>query len=66
MSELNIYVLGAGVIGLTTALELKRNFRNVSIAIIADSFYEDTTSYVAAGIFRPTSGDFAKSEEITR
>ncbi|XP_045477001.1 D-amino-acid oxidase isoform X2 [Harmonia axyridis] len=66
MSNLNIYVVGAGIVGLTTALELKKDFRNASIIVIADSFYKDTTSYVAAGIFRPTSGDFGKSEEITR
>lgn len=50
---MKIAVVGGGVIGLTTALELQKEFRNAEIAIIADKYYKETTSYVAAGIFRP-------------
>lgn len=50
---MKIVVVGSGVVGLTTALELQREYRNAEISIIADKFYKETTSYVAAGIFRP-------------
>ncbi|KAK9878016.1 hypothetical protein WA026_020644 [Henosepilachna vigintioctopunctata] len=66
MTELNIAVLGAGIVGLTTVLELKKEFRNATIDIIADKFYDETTSFVAAGIFRPPTGDFGVNENVTR
>lgn len=50
---MKIAVVGSGVVGLTTALELQSEYRNAKIFIIADKFYKETTSYVAAGIFRP-------------
>lgn len=53
---MKIAVVGSGVVGLTTALELQKEFRNAKIFIIADKFYKETTSYVAAGIFRPGTG----------
>lgn len=49
---MKIGIVGSGVIGLTTALELQKEYRNASISIIADKFYKDTVSHVAAGIFR--------------
>jgi D-aspartate oxidase len=66
MSELNIAVLGAGIVGLTTAFELKTKFRNANINVISDKFNEDTTSYVAAGLFRPGSSFSGPTEELTR
>lgn len=50
---MKVAVVGSGVVGLTTALELQKEFRNAKIFIIADKFYKETTSYAAAGIFRP-------------
>lgn len=64
--SLKIGVVGAGVIGLTTALELQKEYRNADIDIIADKFYEDITSYVAAGIFRPSTSFSGPNEDITR
>lgn len=52
-SEMKIAVVGSGVVGLTSALELQNEYRNANIFIIADKFFKETTSYVAAGIFRP-------------
>jgi D-aspartate oxidase len=66
MSELNIAVLGAGIVGLTTAFELKTKFRNANINVISDKFNEDTTSYVAAGLFRPGSSFSGPTEELTK
>lgn len=66
MSDLNIAVLGAGVVGLTTAFCLKNDLRNANIKVISEKFNEETTSYVAAGLFRPGSGFSGPSEDITR
>lgn len=66
MSDLKIGVVGAGVIGVTTATELQNRYRNAKIDILADKFYEDTTSYVAAGIFRPGSDFSGPTDEITQ
>ncbi|XP_015607411.1 D-aspartate oxidase [Cephus cinctus] len=62
---MRIAVIGGGIVGLTTALELKRELRNANITIFASDF-DDTVSHVAAGIFRIGSSYFGPSEEITR
>lgn len=63
---MRIGIIGSGVIGLTTGLELQKEYPNASITIIADKFYKDTCSYVAAGIFRPGTAFSGPTEEITR
>lgn len=59
-------IVGSGIIGLTTALELQENFPNANVTILADRFNEDTTSYVAAGIFRPGTSFMGHTKEITQ
>lgn len=66
MAALNIAVLGAGVVGLTTAIELKKQIRDVAVDVIAEKFNRDTTSFVAAGLFRPGTSFSGPTEEITR
>ncbi|XP_044756575.1 D-aspartate oxidase-like [Coccinella septempunctata] len=66
MSDLKIAVLGAGIVGSTTVIELKKEFRNASVHIISEKFQNETTSYVAAGIFSPEGGNLAGNEERTR
>ncbi|CAH1169768.1 unnamed protein product [Phaedon cochleariae] len=66
MADPRIAVLGAGIVGVTTALQLQKTFRNIDVTIVADKFDEDTTSWVAAGIFRPGTSFTGPSEEITR
>lgn len=63
---LRVGVLGAGVVGVTTATELQVEFPTASITIIADKFNKDTTSEVAAGIFRPSPSFEGPTPEITR
>lgn len=58
-------VVGAGVVGLSTALELQREYRNAQVTIVADKFGDETTSAVAAGIFRPGTSFAGPSDEIT-
>ncbi|XP_037956196.1 D-aspartate oxidase-like [Teleopsis dalmanni] len=63
---MNFGVLGSGIIGLTTALELQKHYPNAQVSIIADNFNEDTTSYVAAGIFRPSTSFMGPTVDITQ
>lgn len=51
----NIAVLGAGVVGLSTAINIKRNIDHANVTIIADKFLSETTSSGAGGIFKPTA-----------
>lgn len=63
---MSFVVVGAGVVGLTTALELQKNFPNARVNVIADKFGVDTTSDVAAGIFRPGPSFSGPTDDITR
>ncbi|XP_049959273.1 D-aspartate oxidase isoform X2 [Schistocerca serialis cubense] len=66
MSNIRIGVLGAGVVGVTTALELQKEYPSASLTIIADKFGQETTSDGAAGIFRPASSFCGPTEDISR
>lgn len=59
-------IIGAGVIGLNTALQLQQEFPNAAVTILADRFTVDTTSDVAAGIFRPSSSFPGPNDQLTR
>lgn len=66
MANLNIGVLGAGVVGLTTAIELKKELKNAKVTVLAEKFTIDTTSHVAAGLFRPGTSFSGPNDEITK
>jgi len=52
--KLRVGVVGAGVVGLSTAFRVLQEFREkVQVEILADKFDVDTTSDGAAGLFRP-------------
>lgn len=53
-----IAVIGAGVIGLSTAVNIQRLIPNAKVTIIADKFGTETTSNGAGGYFRPNMDDF--------
>ena len=53
MDTARIAVVGAGVMGLSTALCLSKLVPRCSITVISDKFSPDTTSDVAAGILIP-------------
>ncbi|XP_050541320.1 D-aspartate oxidase-like isoform X2 [Daktulosphaira vitifoliae] len=61
-----IVVVGAGIVGINTALELQRVYPNIKITIIADKFNSETLSDGAAGIFRPGTYCFGPSFEISQ
>ena len=48
-----IAILGAGVVGLSTATKIQQCLPNADVTIIADKFTKDTTSHGAGGIFLP-------------
>lgn len=55
MSTTDVLVVGAGIIGLTTAVRLLESGRRVIIA--TDRAAEATTSYVAAGVWFPHASE---------
>lgn len=48
-----ICVLGAGVIGLYSAVRILEDLQNVDVTIIAEKFSPNNTTDVAAGFWRP-------------
>lgn len=62
---MKIAIIGGGVVGLTTALQIQRELRNAEITIFASDFHK-IVSNVAAGIFRVGSSYSGPSEEITK
>lgn len=52
-TKANILVIGAGVVGLSTAVCLQKELPFANITIIADKFGDETLSSGAAGIYRP-------------
>ena len=49
-----IAVIGAGVVGLSTAINIQQRLPDADVTIIAETFTSDTTSHGAGGIFLPT------------
>lgn len=49
----NLCVVGAGVVGLSTALRLLQELQGVSVTVVAESFLTATTSDGAAGLWEP-------------
>jgi len=64
MEQRSIAVVGAGAVGLSTAVQLQQFLQSSSlsaasnVSLIADRFTTDTTSHGAAGIFRPSPDKF--------
>ncbi|KAL8610365.1 hypothetical protein ACOMHN_041179 [Nucella lapillus] len=50
-----VAVIGAGIVGLTTAVNVQKRLPDARITIIADKFDKDTTSSGAGGLYRPTA-----------
>jgi len=48
-----VAVIGAGVIGLSTALRLQEEIPGLQVSVIAEKFSPETTSDGAAGIWGP-------------
>ncbi len=65
-AQKRICVLGAGIVGMTTAFMLKQKHSDWDVTIIADKFEQDTLSDVAAGIFRPSTSFKGPTPDITK
>lgn len=65
-STQSIAVLGAGVVGLSTAVNIQSLYTRATVTIIADKFNTETTSDGAAGLFRPTLTKTAGDEYMIR
>jgi len=50
---MSVCVIGAGVIGLPTAVYLQEQEPRAKVTLIAENFSSDTTSDIAAGLWRP-------------
>ena len=50
---MDIAVIGAGVIGLSTAYRLKVSFPHINVVVISKDFSPNTVSDVAAGFWEP-------------
>ncbi|KAF7253405.1 D-aspartate oxidase [Varanus komodoensis] len=53
MAKTRIAVVGAGLIGLSTAVCIAESISNCSVTVVADKFTPNTTSDVAAGMLIP-------------
>lgn len=49
----HVAVIGAGVVGLSTALSIQQTIPSTEVTVIADKFLNETLSYGAGGLFRP-------------
>ncbi|KAL4236530.1 hypothetical protein ACF0H5_004915 [Mactra antiquata] len=50
----SVVVIGAGVVGLSTAVNIQELVPDVSVTIVADRFYESTASYGTGALFIPS------------
>lgn len=51
----NVVVIGAGVVGLSTAINIQRLVPSCSVTIVAEDVIDGTASVGAGAIFRPTA-----------
>ncbi|KAL1451786.1 hypothetical protein WDU94_006132 [Cyamophila willieti] len=65
-SNYKVAILGAGVVGLSTALEFQSRFPSCELTLIAEKFTLDTTSDGAAGLFEPSPSFMGPDLETTR
>lgn len=61
-----IAVVGAGVVGLNTALELQRRLPDFELTVIAEKFNGETLSDGAAGLFKPDTYVFGPDIQTSR
>ncbi|KAK7115477.1 D-aspartate oxidase-like [Littorina saxatilis] len=50
-----VAIIGAGIVGLTSAVNVQKSIPGAKVTIIADKFDKDTTSAGAGGLYRPTA-----------
>ena len=50
-----VAIIGAGIVGLTSAVNVQKLIPDAKVTIISDKFNKDTTSAGAGGLYRPTT-----------
>jgi glycine/D-amino acid oxidase-like deaminating enzyme len=63
---MRIAILGAGIIGITTAYKMKESLPNAIITVYADEYSPYTTSDVSAGYWEPFCINDANISEQNR
>ncbi|XP_055891014.1 D-aspartate oxidase-like isoform X3 [Biomphalaria glabrata] len=66
MTTLSVAVIGAGVVGLSSAINIQKLIPRVMVTIIADSFGRDTSSPVDPGIFLPIPSKMIMDQVLVR
>lgn len=62
----NVAVIGAGVIGLTTAVKIQERFgTTVSVTIFTENVSPNTTGDISAGLWTPYLMQDTPEEKIT-
>ncbi|KAG0444921.1 hypothetical protein HPB47_013222 [Ixodes persulcatus] len=61
---IKVAVVGAGIIGMTTAVRTLETVAHVSVTVIAEHFTPHTTGDVAAGFFKPYSVSGVSDEKL--
>ena len=56
MPKETVCVLGAGVIGLTTALRIRQELPNLGVTLVAEDFGINTTSHGSGGLWEVRLG----------
>lgn len=62
--SVRIAVLGGGVIGVTSALEIQKDVKNAKVTIIAEKLTPNTTGDVSAGFWGPYLLGDTKEKDI--
>lgn len=61
----SVAVIGAGIVGLTTAFTLQEKFgKALNVTVYAENFTPNTTSDVAAGVLSPYVWDNMSADNI--
>ena len=64
MSKPKICVVGAGVIGLSSAIQILEKYPNVDLTVVAEKFSPNTTSDGSAGYWEPYLVGDTSAEKI--
>ncbi|GMS84736.1 hypothetical protein PENTCL1PPCAC_6911 [Pristionchus entomophagus] len=62
----NIVVIGAGIVGISSALAVQRKYPHAKVTIVADQFSPNLTSDVAAGFWWPYLVKFHNPDLLNR
>eukprot|EP00892_Ulva_mutabilis_P009471 jgi/Ulvmu1/6897/UM031_0103.1 len=62
----DVAVLGSGIMGLTTALQIKQRWGDVSVDVIFESTLVESTSHGAGGLWEPYQIEGSADEDINR